>query len=407
MRTLISIAFILFTITLYGQQLGNNTVYSTRLDSATSYLNISTSGYYSSNIFNRAFVDKLAFGGFISETEKNDALARTKNVNNAGGEVNLAIEYSNTNIHLIKDFGFYTRLAYNNNLGTQFTRDLYQLTFYGNTSLAQEKAILSPSAFYLRDANQFSFGLNKNNQLKVGLTLSSFNNNTGAKLTRGTFLTDTINNNLTLDLEGNYFAVDTNKSVNFFSNNAVGIGIDLETVLNIKEKGQNIHLGVKNVGVLIQRNAYQINAKGDYTYEGVEVNSFKNIGENLLTQKAIQDSIGITTKTETRTSLLPFEIYFFQVPTYKKRIELIYGFRYKNESAYKAFLYLGGNLKINKSAHISTFVSHGGYANFQWGLSAQTHFNKMYLGINSNNILGFFSDKTFGQSLGLSLTYLL
>jgi len=407
MKLLISIAFILFGATLVGQQLGNNTLYSPNLDSTASYLNISTSGYYSSNIFDNAFVDKLAFGGFISDEEKNNAFARTKNVNHAGGELNLAVEYSTTKVYLVKDFGFYTHLSYNNSLGAQFTRDLYQLALFGNTSLAQQEAVLSPSAFYLRDANQFSFGLNKNNQLKVGLTLSSFNNNTGAKLNRGSFFTDTINNTLTLDIEGDYFAVDTNNSVNFFSNNAVGIGIDLETVLKLKEKGQNIHLGVRNVGVLVHKNAYQINARGDYTYKGTAVNSFKNIGENLLTQQAAQDSIGITTKTETRTSLLPFEIYFFQVPTYKKRMELIYGFRYKNESAYKAFLYLGGNLKINNAAHLSTFISHGGYTNFQWGVSAQAHLKKMYLGVNSNNILGFFSNKAFGQSLGLSLTYLL
>ena len=86
---------------------------------------------------------------------------------------------------------------------------------------------------------------------------------------------------------------------------------------------------------------------------------------------------------------------------------MIYGFRYKNESAYKAFLYAGGNVKINNNWSSSTYLSHGGYANFQWGLSSQVHLDHLSLGVNTNNVLGFFSNKAFGKSVGLSLTYIL
>lgn len=409
MKLLIILLFLFIYTFGLSQLLGNNTLYTTKKDTSSVFINFSTDAYYGSNIFNNAFIDKFINGGFIDENQKTEALDKAKNLNHMGGELNVSLSYSNAKNHLFKNFGFYTELSYNYNLGTQFTKDLYQLVFHGNKELAEQETVLSPSAFYLRDANRFSFGLNKNNQLKVGLTISTFNNNTGAELTRGQFYTDANGTELTLAIEGDYFSVDTNKSVRFLSDNAVGVGLDFETVFKLKEdeNSQKIYVGVKNIGLLIHQNAYQISAKREYSYKGIEVTDLSNISSELLTSESIQDSLGVETKIENNNSLLPFEIYFFQTPSYNKPLELIYGFRYRNESAYKAFLYAGGNVKINNKTSASTYVSHGGYANFQWGLSSQAHLDQLQIGLNTNNILGFFSEKAFGKSLGVSLTYLL
>jgi hypothetical protein len=409
MKLLITISFCLFYFLSLGQQLGNNTLYTSKKDTSSVFISLSSEGYYASSIFNNEFIDKFINGGFIDEKLKEEALSKAKQLNHIGGEFNVALNYSNPKSYLFKNWGFYTGLSYNYNLGTQFTGDLYQLIFHGNKGLESKEAVLSPSAFYLRDANQFSFGLNKKNQLKIGLTFSSFNNNTGAELTKGQLYTEANGAELTIDVEGNYFGVDTNKSVQFLSNNAIGIGLDFETTLKLKENenSQKIYVGVKNIGVLIHQNAYQISAKRNYSFKGIEVDNLSNISTGLLTSESIQDSLGIETKIESRTTLLPFEIYFFQAPSYNKRLEVIYGFRYRNESAYKAFLYAGGNVKINNKVSASTYISHGGYTNLQWGLSSQVRLNDLYVGLNTNNVLGFFSKKAFGKALGISLTYLL
>jgi hypothetical protein len=409
MKVLFSILLSIICFASIGQQLGNNTFYLSGKDTSSIVLNFSSEAYYGSSIFNNQFTDRFINGGFIDESLKAKALSKAKRLNHLGGEFDISINYSNTKNYLFNNWGFYTGLSYNYSLGTQFTKGIYQLTFHGNKDLETQEAILSPSAYYLRDANRFSFGLNKNNELKVGLTISSFNNNSGAELTKGKLYTDTNGVELVLEIEGNYFGVDTNKSVKNWSNNAIGFGIDFETVFKLKEEegAQRIHLGVKNVGVLIHQNAYQISARRNYAFQGVEVSSLSNIGTGLLTSESIQDSLGVETIIENRTTLLPFEIYFFQVPSFTKRVEMIYGFRYKNESAYKAFLYAGGNVKLNNSWSTATYLSHGGYADFQWGLSSQVHLTHLNLGLNTNNVLGFFSKKAFGKSVGLSLTYIL
>ena len=400
MKILFSILFIVVCFISNGQQLGNNTFYLSGKDSSSIVLNFSSEGYYGSSIFNNQFTGKFINGGFIDANLKNDALSKAKRLNHLGGEFDVSVNYSNTKNYLFKTWGFYTGFSYNYSLGTQFTKDVYQLVFHGNKDLEAQDAILSPSAYYLRDANRFSFGLNKNNELKIGLTISSYNNNSGAELTKGKLYTDTNGVELTLEIDGTSFGVDTNKTIKNWSNNAMGIGIDFETVFKLKEEAgaQRIHVGVKNVGILIHQNAYQVSARRNYTYQGVEISSLSVISSGLLTSESLQDSIGVETIIENRTTLLPF---------FTKRVEMIYGFRYKNESAYKAFLYAGGNVKINNHWSTATYLSHGGYADFQWGLSTQVHLTHLNLGLNTNNILGFFSKKAFGKSVGLSLTYIL
>lgn len=409
MRVILSIFLIVFVGQFFGQQLGNSVANISDLDSNDITISLTSEGYYSSSIFNNSTINKFISGGFITEEDKLNSSEKLKRLNHIGGEFNTSISYSNPRNHLIKNFGFYTNLSYNYSLGSQFTEDAYTLLFMGNKSLAGREAILSPSAFYLRDMNSFSFGLNRNNQLKFGITLSSFNNNSGAEISKGILFTDSTGGNVSLDINGSYYAVDTNKSVGFLSNNAVGIGVDFETVfdLNQSQSSPKVVVGVKNVGVLVQNNTYQISAQREYTYSGIEVSNLSNISTELLTSQSLQDSIGIETKVGNTTSLLPFEIYFYQMPSFKKRIEIIYGFRYKNQSAYKAFLYAGGNVKLSEIINLSTYISHGGYANFQWGISSQVRFDNLKMGINSGNIIGFFSNKAYGKSLGVSIAYLL
>ncbi|MCT4581911.1 MAG: hypothetical protein N4A35_10870 [Flavobacteriales bacterium] len=407
MKLLYSILLFSIYCSAVGQQLGNSVARTIKLDSNSVFLSLESEGYYSSSIFNNGTINKFIYGGFIGDSEKKQSLEKAKRLNHLGGEFNTTLQYANANSHLIKDWGFYTSLSYNYNLGTQFTQDLYQLLFFGNKELMGDTSVLSPSAYYLRDMNSFSFGLNKKNQLKIGLTLSSFNNNSGAEITKGLFFTDSTGGELSIDIEGNYFAVDTNKNIHLFSNNAIGIGVDLETVFQLKE-GLNtpkIIVGVKNVGFLIQQNTYQISSKETYTYDGIAVNNLSNISTDLLAPDAIEDSLGVQTEISNTTSILPFEIYFYQLPTYQKRIELIYGFRYKIQSAYKAFLYAGGNFKINNNINTSTYISHGGYGNFQWGIATQFALNNTRIGVTSNNVLGFFSNSAYGKSLGLSIAY--
>ena len=152
---------LLLSLNSIAQQLGNNSQYSIERDSSTVFLNVIATGYYGSSIFNNQMLDKFIYGGFVDDDLKNDALKKAKRLNYLGGELSAKIYYSNTQNLLFKDWGYYVGLSYNYNVGAQFTKDAYQLVFYGNKSLENKEAKLSPSAFYLRDVNQFSFGLNK------------------------------------------------------------------------------------------------------------------------------------------------------------------------------------------------------------------------------------------------------
>ena len=165
MKILFSILFFVGYFIINGQQLGNNTVYWSSKDTSSVVINLSSDGYYGSSIFNNQFTNKFINGGFVDDELKNSALTKSKRLNHLGGEFGVSVNYSNTKNYLFKNWGFYTGLSYNYSLGTQFTKDVYELVFFGNKNLENQETILSPSAYYLRDANRFSFGLNKKNEL--------------------------------------------------------------------------------------------------------------------------------------------------------------------------------------------------------------------------------------------------
>ena len=394
----------LFPLCVFAQQLGNSVSYINVSDTSSAVLHFNADANYASSSLNNAFLNKFIYGGYIDITQKNEALDKTKELNNLGGEFVSSIFFSDSKNYLFKNWGYYAGITYNYQAGAEFNKDAFQLAFYGNNGFKDKNSFNTQSSFFVRDFYQFSVGLNQNNKYKVGLTFSSFNNLYGGNMDLKIQNAEN-GDSIAMQINADYYAVDTNKTIGFMANNAMGIGLDFETIVTLNDSSTSpkIVLGVKNVGILLHKNAYQILANNTYTYKGVEVNSLNNI--NTLTENDIKDSLGVVTVIENRTELFPFEVYFFQLPTYKKTIEIIYGFRYKNQSAYNAYIYAGGNYTFNSQYSISTYLGHGGYTKFQWGASFKAHWHKMQVGINTNSLLGFITDKSLGKSLGFSLTY--
>ncbi len=411
MKTIIILYLLLLIGAIQAQQLGTDLWYASQNDTSNRVIHFSSEGYYGSTIFNNQMSNKFIQGGFINKEMKDKALNKAKRVNYVGGEFNTQLMYSDTKNFLFKDFGYYVGVSYHYQAGIQFTKDLYELLFYGNKPLAGKEAVLSQSGGLVRDYNQLSFGINKKNRLKLGVSLLSYNNRTQAEITNGKITTDSSGQFIDIEIMGGYTSVDTSRSTALFSNNAMGVGLDFEYTYQLKkgvETSPRINIGIKNLGWVQQKSAYVLSSGRPFTYKGVEVGNLTKISDSITTQtSSLKDSLSIQNGTTTVNTSLPFEVYFYQVPSYRKKLELIYGFRYKNQVGYKAFLYAGGNINIKEHYNISSFLSYGGYTNLQWGATFQKRGEKINLGLSTGNLLGFITNKAFGKSLGISLTYLL
>jgi len=372
-------------------------------------LNIYANGNYGSSIFNNEFIDIFRLGGFIDNDMKDKGLSNSRRINYFGGEGSYGISFSDPIHKVLGDWGYYVDISSNRSAGVQFTDDLYELVFYGNKSSAGDTSYIGQTGFHSRSFNKFAFGLD-NNKLKIGLSFLSFGNYSQGLIQNGYVFTDSLGSNLSLDINGSQF-----QSNKVLSHVGSGFSLDFEYRLSQERiskdsshtKETTIIVGIKNIGIYVSRkNSILTEVDTTYNYSGFEVTNISDFGNSLISQQQLTDSVRILSDTTRIVGMLPFEVYFYKPPTYLKKWELIYGFRYKIQSSYRAFLYLGGNLHLQNKMNISSYLAYGGYSKLQFGLALNKRFkDNLLIELNSNNLLGLFSKSQYGMAAGISLKY--
>ena len=404
------LVYILLIITspIFSQNTGSNQLFE-YADTNSVVLNIYANGNYGSSVFNNEFIDIFRFGGFIDNKMKDVALSNAKRINYFGGEGSFGVSFSDPIHKLFGDWGYYVDISSNTSGAVQFTDDLYELVFYGNQSNAGDSSFIGQTGFHSRSFKKFSAGID-NNKLKIGLSFLSFNNYNQGLVQSGYTFTDSLGSNISLDINGSQI-----QSNNVLQHVGSGFALDFEYRLSQEliakdsshSKETTIIIGVKNIGIYVsQKNSILTTVDTTYNYSGFDVSSISSLGNSIINQQELTDSIRPISDTTRFVGLLPFEIYFYKPPTYLKKWEIIYGFRYKIQSSYRAFLYLGGNLHLTNKMNISSYLGYGGYSNLQFGLALNKRFkNNLLVEINSNNLLGVFSKTQYGKAAGISLKY--
>jgi len=339
---------------------------------------------------------------------KDGALAKAKRLNYLGGEGAYGISFSDPTHKLFGDWGYYAEISSNTSAGVQFTKDLYELTFYGNQNSAGDTSFIGQTGYHSRSFKKFAFGID-NNKLKIGVSYLSFSNYDQGLVQSGYIFTDSLGSNISMDINGSQFQSKSN-----LLQIGTGIAVDFEYRLSEKRlskdststKESSMIIGFKNIGVYVSRkNAIQTTVDTTYNYNGFEINNISSFGNSVINQQQLTDSVSLNNDTTRIIGMLPFEMYFYKSALGLKKWVSIYGFRYKILSNYRAFIYLGGNLHLEKGLNISSYISYGGYSKLQFGLALNKRYNNLLIEINSTNLLGFFSKKQYGKAAGISIKY--
>lgn len=393
---------------ILAQNTGNNQLFE-YTDTSSVVLNVYANGNYGSSIFNNEFLDVFRLGGLIDNQMKGTALSNSKRMNYLGGEGSFGVSFSDPIHKLHGNWGYYVDISSNVSGAIQFTDDLYELVFYGNKSNAGDTSFIGQTGFHSRNFQKFSAGID-NNKLKIGLSFLSFSNYNQGLVQSGYTFTDSLGGNISLNLNGSQI-----QSTNILKQVGSGFALDFEYRISQElmakdssdSKSTTVIIGVKNIGMYISRkNSVLTAVDSTYNYSGFNVSSISSFGNSIINQQELTDSIKITSDTTRFIGLLPFEIYFYKPPTYLKKWDIIYGFRYKIQSSYRAFLYIGGNLHLTSKMNISSYLGYGGYSNLQFGLAINKRFkNNLLVELNSNNLLGVFSGEQYGKAAGISLKY--
>jgi hypothetical protein len=368
---------------------------------------ISGVGDYSGSSLLNSMSDKLLFGGEISDQIKNASFDKQGVINRFGINLKGEIEYRNTAASLFKkyDLGYGIRAAYYNLGGVLYPKDMFGLAFYGNASYSGQTADFSGTSFSFYSFQKVGFSLiDKKSNGSVTLNFINLSNYSAARVDVGTIYQSMGSDSLNLNLDASF----RNATGSSFSK---GVGLCLDGDIRLPLKGSNektnyLQLLVKNVGFALMNNPARtvvidtnFNTTGLTFDELINANGLLKPGFNSL------DSLQISDPSSSNWVLLPGMIQVTKLvePYSKRRLQEFYGFRILLTRAYIPMVFVGADARIGKGVHIGVNGSYGGFTDFMLGMYSYGKIGGWTLGIGSENILGFFTNKAYGQAISLRL----
>ncbi len=389
-----------------AQSMGNNVSFMS--DEVNQSIELEGFGAYGSNVMDVETMKLFYRGGFFDNDLKSESLNRLGTKNLLGGEYGARVSYLNPSVKWLDSAGFYVTYEINGGGGVSFTQDLFRLAFEGNQQYVGDSAILSGTEFTSYAFKKIGFGYNRGNRLKIGLALLSFDNYSFGQINRGLYYADPNNDSLSLRLSGDWISANKN---NLGSPVGLGVGVDFEMNLPYENNDSldipRLVLGVRNFGVFVsskQMDVLEIDTL--YSYRGVEMNSMSDFQQDLFSEVALQDSLLPEPIQDRKVKLLPFEFYFYSTSNPAgKKMQLVYGMRYRFGVAMIPQIYIGGDWRPTPSTIITPYLQFGGYSYFKTGISIRKKIGNVGIGLAFNNVPGFLTREAYQQSLAITMSY--
>lgn len=407
MRGIVGVILFLIGCNVYGQNLQNDVRYFDDEKQAT--INFNGFGHFGSSVMDLHTSKMFYQGGFFNDKLKQESFSRLRSENFFGGEYGFKMEYNNPTSDLFDDAGFYATVETGGSAGISFSDDLFRVVFQGNSSFVGDTARLGPMEIANYQFKKIGFGLNQDDRIKFGVGALVFDQWQKAKLNTGDLAMDSNLDSITLGLDGR-FRNPTNMNVPA----GFGVGVDFEVVFPLGGKQDTVDrtklvVGIKNLGMFISNNTmgtYELDST--YSYSGFNVTSLSDFQSSIIGTDQFQDSLVPKAVQDRIVDLMPFELYFYSTSRIDgRKLQLVYGFRYRYASAAMPQVYVGGDWRPNQKTIFSNYLHFGGYAMIQWGMSLKKAMGNFKVGLSTNNLHGFFTKEAYSQSLGLTMSYVI
>jgi hypothetical protein len=361
---------------------------------------------YSSTSLHKSLTQKLLYGGQITDEIKSKSQKLHGGINQFGSDLNAEIEYRNFKVNFFKNknWGFLIKAGYNSFISALYSKDLYNLTFYGNQEYLGQTASISGTKFSSFTFQKIGFGwLDKKNKSAISLNLYSLNNYSSAYINKGEIYQSSSIDTLFILYDGN---ANFSSSSNFFSGLGVGIDADFRFAIPTKKSAPIYYQFLaKNIGIAKFNNPL-LNYQADtsLTFTGLTLNQVINGSSFLDSNYSIFDTIGIKKTQSNPLIILPGFLQFSKLVDVNsaRKLQEFYGVRMFLSSSYNPLIFAGLDYRftIGKSAilNVGLNASYGGFTFYRFGTYSSLKLKNWNIGLASENILG----KT-GQSLIMRL----
>ena len=392
---------------IFGQVMNNNTLFYS--DSAKEFFHFQNEAYFGSTQLPMSFMKTLYMGGTITSDMKENASSKLEALNRAGGEAIGQFSYYQLKPVICKKFGYYITGISQNSAGIEYSEDLFRSVFYGNQTYLDDTINLRQTGMHNRLYNSIQLGL-IHQQLKFGISYVSIQKEMNGLIQNGGIYTSANATQMNASLDGQL--ITTNGPPGYFQQSAWGIAFNFEFINKINTLDSNtnarIIAGLNGVGLqFLGHNTSTYIIDTSYQFQGIHIQSISDFSQSILPGD-LADSLSPEQINKSRIGPLPFELYIHKTGgKLNSKIHSAYGIRYRSLSNYSTLLYIGAEYHINKSFTAGSILSYGGYTKFQLGTHLRIKKDKFILGINSNNIIGWFSNNGNGRGINLSACYIL
>lgn len=380
-----------------------------RYDSVIYHKEVSLKGFgdYSASAIQNTITTKFIRGGFIDATMKDNSMVRHSAINRAGGVGVGEISFRNYDKHLFKnkEWGFEVKAGANYFGGALYGKDLFGLAMYGNERYVGDTIQMSGMNASFVGMQKIGFGL-FDTKTKSGITLNLYNISTRAKADFRDLeiIQSEDGQDVTVIMDGE---VTIPNSSSF--NQGFGVGIDADFRIPItwyKDRTAYMQFLAQNVGFgYMYTPQLQYHVDTTFTFSGFRFDQIMGDNNILNDSTNILDTLGIRSSEVTQGFLLPG---FLQVSKMVDKnsdqiIQSFFGVRIYPSLIYAPFAFAGIDGRISENIHAGMNLSYGGFAGFKMGIYGQFDWNKLALGVGSDNLLGSVRGAGNGISCYLNL----
>jgi len=379
---------------------------------------IGISGDYdiNSNTITNSFLKKFYTGGYIDNEFKKSVSDRLKNSNRIGGNVNVGVygSFKLNSINNSKEISLFFAVKDRTHIDAQFSRDFFNIGFYGNSKFAGKTA----------DLNDFSLNFIRYQQLQMGVFSSKLDSaarwGIGISFLNGEQYLSVLAKKAELytSEDGQYIDFTTDMFIaksdaaknGLGAVNGFGSSVDLffEAPFKTRMGNSYLRLSVSDIGFInFNKKTLTLEQDSIFHFTGFQINNFSDLHDSTFGAKS-KDSIlnGVAPfKKQSFSATLPAVLDFNFETHFSKYFHLTEGFRYVFNGNYSLLVYLKSNFYFNPKFMLSLTLGYGGYGNLNYGIGLKANLgNGFLIYAGSNNIEGYISPKnTGGQGVFFSL----
>lgn len=366
----------------------------------------------SNGIYN-GLLNKFLYGGYIDTKTKDASDKNMRQLNVLGVNMNYSLSaFFGRNSKYSYFLGFKDQRIFN----STFTKDFYELVFYGNKPYLNETKNLSGSSINSLRFQEMSIGFiwhKIDTTAKVGVSVSFLkgqqlfyiNAHEGSSL-----YTNADGTSLMFHSNFNMAISDTNQKKNPFAFTGIGASADIFFETPYKSnigKGSVLTVNANNIGFIHwDDNSVQYNSDSTFTFDGYKIDNILDLQDSTLA--AInRDSIIKTTTNARKESFnvnIPTNLLIINKIRFTNKFVLGTGFRYLFNSNFKPYFFTDAEYEFTQKITGALHLGYGGYAKLNVGLAFTYSSTNWYMKIGSNSLQGYIVPKsTYGQGLFLSI----